>query len=203
MLLIRNFKEVIIILTGMPLGVSLVIAVILTALHNISTKNNVIKNLTLLIFYLHILVVISITLFPIPVQSNLLLSLNRGNIEPNMNFIPFKSIIDIMQNSVSPFVAVKQIAGNILMCAPFGFYAPLLFQQLKSVIRIIISGILFGLCIELSQLIIGVGIGFFYRSLDVDDIILNTIGVILGYAFLTLLKRFDVKNSFYQKVFKS
>ncbi|KZE73541.1 hypothetical protein AV654_31925 [Paenibacillus elgii] len=187
----------------MPLGVSLVIAVILTALHNISTKNNVIKNLTLLIFYLHILVVISITLFPIPVQSNLLLSLNRGNIEPNMNFIPFKSIIDIMQNSVSPFVAVKQIAGNILMCAPFGFYAPLLFQQLKSVIRIIISGILFGLCIELSQLIIGVGIGFFYRSLDVDDIILNTIGVILGYAFLTLLKRFDVKNSFYQKVFKS
>ncbi|NEN80969.1 VanZ family protein, partial [Paenibacillus elgii] len=68
---------------------------------------------------------------------------------------------------------------------------------------IIISGILFGLCIELSQLIIGVGIGFFYRSLDVDDIISNTIGVILGYAFLTLLKRFDVKNSFYQKVFKS
>ncbi|WP_146189927.1 VanZ family protein [Paenibacillus elgii] len=202
-MLIRNFKEVIIILTGMPLGVSLVIAVILTALHNISTKKNVIKNLTLLIFYLHILVVISITLFPIPVQSNLLLSLNRGNIEPNMNFIPFKSIIDIMQNSVSPFVAVKQIAGNILMCAPFGFYAPLLFQQIKSVIRIIISGILFGLCIELSQLIIGVGIGFFYRSLDVDDIILNTIGVILGYAFLTLLKRFDVKNSFYQKVFKS
>ncbi|WP_164824354.1 VanZ family protein [Paenibacillus elgii] len=87
-----------------------------------------------MIFYLHILVVISITLFPIPVQSNLLLSLNRGNIEPNMNFIPFKSIIDIMQNSVSPFVAVKQIAGNILMCAPFGFYAPLLFQQIKSVI---------------------------------------------------------------------
>ncbi|GMX67546.1 VanZ family protein [Paenibacillus elgii] len=187
----------------MPLGVSLVIAVILTALHNIRTKKNVIKNLTLLIFYLHILVVISITLFPIPVQSNLLLSLKQGNIEPNMNFIPFKSIIDIMQNSVSPFVAVKQIAGNILMCAPFGFYAPLLFQQIKSSIRIIISGILFGLCIELSQLIIGVGIGFFYRSLDVDDIILNTIGVILGYAFLTLLKRFDVKNSFYQKVFKS
>ncbi|WP_281943619.1 VanZ family protein [Paenibacillus tyrfis] len=203
MLLIHNFKEVIFILTGMPLGVSLVIAVILTAIHNISTKKNVIKNLTLLLFYLHILVVISITLFPIPVQSNLLLGLKRGNIEPNMNFIPFKSIIDIMQNSVSPFVAVKQIAGNILMCAPFGFYAPLLFQQIKSSIRIIISGILFGLCIELSQLIIGVGIGFFYRSLDVDDIILNTIGVILGYAFLTLLKRFDVKNSFYQKVFKS
>ncbi|MCP1312294.1 VanZ family protein [Paenibacillus tyrfis] len=203
MLLIHNFKEVIIILTGIPLGVSLVIAVILTALHNISTKKNVIKNLTLLIFYLHILVVISITLFPIPVQSNLLLSLKRGNIEPNMNFIPFKSIIDIMQNSVSPFVAVKQIAGNILMCAPFGFYAPLLFQHIKSPIRIVIYGILFGLCIELSQLIIGVGIGFFYRSLDVDDIILNTIGVTLGYAFLTLLKRFDIKNSLYQKVFKS
>lgn len=184
----------------MPLGVSLVVAVILTALHNISTKKNVIKNLALLIFYLHILVVISITLLPIPVQSNLFV---KGNIEPNMNFIPFISIIDIMQNSVSPFVALKQIAGNILMCVPFGFYAPLLFQRIKSVIRIVIYGILFGLCIELSQLIIGVGIGFFYRSLDVDDIILNTIGVILGYAFLTLLKRFDIKNSLYQKVFKS
>ncbi|WP_157999767.1 VanZ family protein [Paenibacillus elgii] len=193
----------IIILTGMPLGVSLVIAVILTALHNISTKKRIIKNLTWLIFYLHILVVISITLFPIPVQSNLLLSLKRGNIEPNMNFIPFKSIIDIMQNSVSPFGALKQIAGNILMCAPFEFYAPLLFQRIKSFTRIIISGILFGLCIEFTQLMIGVGIGFFYRSLDVDDILLNSIGVILGYAFLTLLKRFDIKNSFYQKVFKS
>ena len=43
--------------------------------------------------------------------------------------------------------------------------------------------------IELSQIIIGISIDNMYRNVDIDDFILNTVGVYIGYGLYYVYKR--------------
>ena len=43
--------------------------------------------------------------------------------------------------------------------------------------------------IELSQMIIGISIDNMYRNVDIDDFILNTVGVYIGYGLYYAYKR--------------
>lgn len=72
------------------------------------------------------------------------------------------------------------ILGNVLAFAPFGFLLPLLDEKYRSLIRIILLSMLFSICVEVMQLLLKVGI------FDVDDIIMNTTGGLLGYLFYVI-----------------
>lgn len=67
--------------------------------------------------------------------------------------------------------------GNVLMLVPFGFLAPLLWERLRG-LRALPPGLALILAIELLQPLTG-------RSFDVDDILLNFLGVLAG-ALLSL-----------------
>lgn len=73
-------------------------------------------------------------------------------------------------------------ALNVVMLVPFGFLAPLIWPQLAKWWRAALAGLSFSLLIELSQLVN-------YRSSDVDDLILNTLGAALGYVLFRLYIR--------------
>lgn len=68
--------------------------------------------------------------------------------------------------------------GNVLMLVPFGLLAPLLWERLRG-LRVLPAGLGFILAIELLQPLTG-------RSFDVDDILLNALGVLAG-ALLALI----------------
>jgi glycopeptide antibiotics resistance protein len=70
---------------------------------------------------------------------------------------------------------------------PFGLLMPLIFPRLASLRRMALAGLLFSLAIELSQLAVSLAVGSWYRMTDVDDVMLNVVGVLLGYA---LFRRF-------------
>ena len=70
---------------------------------------------------------------------------------------------------------VVNILGNILAFAPFGFLLPILKMSYRYFIVMAFLSMFFSLSIELIQLTTRVGI------FDVDDILLNTVGGILGY----------------------
>jgi glycopeptide antibiotics resistance protein len=84
------------------------------------------------------------------------------------------------------------IIGNVLAFVPFGFLVPLLkkanwkdnsFAMKKKILNffsITFSSMFFSLCIELIQLAFKVGI------FDVDDILMNTVGGILGYLLFVI-----------------
>ena len=79
------------------------------------------------------------------------------------------------------------LIGNIAMFVPFGFFLPLI-TELKSRKRIVLAAIIVPICFEVAQL-------FFGRSFDVDDLICNFIGIIIGamVAYLILkIKSTDV-----------
>ena len=67
------------------------------------------------------------------------------------------------------------VYGNILAFVPFGFFLPVLFRNIDKGIRPVICGFLFSLMVETIQLVSRVGI------FDVDDLILNTAGVLAGF----------------------
>ncbi|MFE4524917.1 VanZ family protein [Cytobacillus firmus] len=80
------------------------------------------------------------------------------------------------------------IGGNVLMMIPLGFYAPLMWSKIRNFRLALILGILASLGIEITQFIISQIIGVNYRSLDVDDLLLNTLGVFIGYSVFKIVK---------------
>ena len=68
----------------------------------------------------------------------------------------------------------RNIFGNIAMFIPIGICWPLCFKRLDSVKKVVLAGFGCSLLIELSQLL------FYERGSDVDDLILNTTGALIG-----------------------
>lgn len=96
----------------------------------------------------------------------------------NYNVIPFRSIYRISWYSPTIFDPLKIVVGNILLFIPFGFLLPFLIKIRH--VKITILGFLTSFCIELIQF------SFMYRVADVDDLILNTLGVNLGFFLYQL-----------------
>ncbi|MCI5825976.1 MAG: VanZ family protein [Arcanobacterium sp.] len=81
-------------------------------------------------------------------------------------------------------IALYNLIGNLLLFVPLGALAPLAFSNMRSWWRV--AGVLTtaSLCVESLQLI------FTVRLFDVDDIILNSVGGVVGYAvFAVVLAR--------------
>ena len=77
---------------------------------------------------------------------------------------------------------VLNLAGNVAAFMPFGFILPEVWDQLNKWYTITFLGFLFSLGIEIAQLTARVG------SFDVDDLLLNTIGVMIGYFVFIVAK---------------
>lgn len=83
------------------------------------------------------------------------------------------------------------LLGNIVMFLPIGFFAALLWRG-ATWKRMLLLGFLTSLFIECWQLLIG-------RSFDVDDLLLNTLGVLLGALLCQALRRlFPGLSTFFQ-----
>ena len=100
-----------------------------------------------------------------------------------INLIPFRVIANTYReafvNGVRSYFTINFL-GNIMMFMPFGFFVPLLWNRSNR--KVVLSGCLTSVFIEICQL-------FLYRSTDIDDVILNTTGVILGLLAFHLLRR--------------
>ena len=89
-----------------------------------------------------------------------------------MNLIPFRTIRGFFRHFIFSIFMVN-IVGNIVMFIPWGFGLPLLWKKRQSVTSVILFSALLPLFIETVQLFIG-------RSVDVDDLILNFAGGLIG-----------------------
>jgi glycopeptide antibiotics resistance protein len=82
--------------------------------------------------------------------------------------------------------AFRQFMGNIIMFIPVGVLMPFIFKKARSFICVLVFSFLFTLCIESLQFILHV-FGMSLREFDVDDLILNTYGAMIGYIFYLVL----------------
>ncbi|WP_329535572.1 VanZ family protein [Streptomyces sp. NBC_01450] len=75
--------------------------------------------------------------------------------------------------------AVKQIGGNILLGVPFGVLVPVLIPKARGILRVLLLTAVVMLLVELVQGTLITG-----RAFDIDDVILNTSGALVGYLLL-------------------
>ncbi|QKE74226.1 VanZ family protein [Arthrobacter citreus] len=110
-------------------------------------------------------------------------SLIRENWWSFNNFIPFKTIIFyLFLADINLDIRVSNLAGNIIGFMPFGFILPLILKKYFNFKSILKATFILSLTYEILQLALELG------SFDVDDLILNTLGGILGYFVLKLIK---------------
>ena len=81
------------------------------------------------------------------------------------------------------FMAVTlNLVGNVLAFVPFGIFLPFLIRRVRVFGKTLLLGFQFSLLVEIVQLFSKVG------SFDVDDILLNTLGVIIGYFCFSYIR---------------
>ena len=97
----------------------------------------------------------------------------RMNLVPFVNLLDYESKKDLLLN----------IIGNFALFIPTGIVTPILYRNLDSLKKVTLTGFLISLTIEIIQL------PFAVRASDVDDLILNTAGCLLGYALYRLFRR--------------
>lgn len=135
----------------------------------------------LLLVYICIIVVVRFTFFPFfkidgKIQP---LIFDPANVfPPRINLIPLVNLLDY---EIFKEMLINVI-GNTTMFIPVGVIWPIVFKKLDTHAKVIAAGAGFSLCIEILQL------PFFDRVTDIDDLLLNSLGFIIGYGIYLLVK---------------
>ena len=96
----------------------------------------------------------------------------RINLEPFVHMADYPTRCNILMN----------FFGNAAMFLPLGIIWPIVFKKLSSHWKVMAAGVGCSLCIELLQL------PFYDRVSDIDDLIMNSFGFLIGYIILLLVR---------------
>ena len=139
------------------------------------------REAVLLLMYINLAVIIRFVFFPFSkVDGNvqpLIFDVAtafpfRVNLVPLVNLFDYDSMRDLLIN----------VIGNVAMFIPSGIVLPIIYKRLDTFIKVILAGGGISLCIEIIQL------PFSVRASDIDDLMLNTVGVMLGYGIYALIR---------------
>ncbi|MFB6769627.1 VanZ family protein [Streptomyces sp. NPDC056337] len=75
--------------------------------------------------------------------------------------------------------AFKQVGGNILLGVPFGVLVPVVAPRTRGLLKVLLLTAVVMLLVEFAQGALVTG-----RAFDIDDVILNTSGALIGYLLL-------------------
>ena len=113
----------------------------------------------------------------------------------SLNLVPGETIndyIDMATGAANPYLvrhALINLAGNIVMFIPLGFLFPCLWPRLRSFGRFLPEIVAIIVVIELTQLFTLLG------SCDIDDLLLNTIGAVIGFGLLRLVDKLRLRKA--------
>lgn len=93
------------------------------------------------------------------------------SLQGRVNLIPFSNEINVLGYLL-----------NVVMFMPLGFLLPLIWKQMGKFVCIFFSGFGFSFLIEASQLLC-------HRGTDVDDLIMNTLGAVVGFLLYRVWDR--------------
>lgn len=150
------------------------------------------RELQLVLVYICLLVVVRFTFCPFGKMDGKILPLvfDSSNWFPfRINLVPLVHLFDYEKFSE----AMLNFIGNTAMFIPIGIVWPSVFKKLDNHGKVIAAGVGFSMCIEILQL------PFYDRVSDIDDLILNSLGYLMGYGILILCRvivKCPVLNSF-------
>ena len=154
------------------------------------------KNLTstfILIAYCAILIKVMVFKdIPTIRIGSLMLNFAGTNAGHAPNFVPFKTIVPYLLGFKGWIIAGVNLVGNIALLVPIGLLTPFVYRSMTWKASLAL-GVAAGLGIEVMQTVLRVGI------FDIDDVILNALGVMIGYAAFALLAQW-IRSRSYEKI---
>ena len=187
----------------LPLGLLALLAFLLLRprrarrLERLGLTSGPLREITLCLFILFCAGLAALTLFPANVWSYVM-DLGRGWYD-GASFLSFYPTweetmagLDHLDHMLTPFQEIRRalesmsywlmfmLLGNIAMFVPIGFFPALLWRGWRWW-KVLLLGLLTSCAIECIQFFIG-------RSTDIDDVILNTTGAVLGFGLYALLR---------------
>ncbi len=169
-----TYGQMVLIISAIWLGVRIICALR-------SRSFSLIREAQLLLVYICIIVVVRFTFCPFGKVN--------GKISPLIfdieKILPLKlNIVPIIYLFDYPTMreALINLIGNAAMFIPLGIVWPAVFKKLDTSAKAISAGFGFSLAIEIAQL------PFYDRTSDIDDLILNTVGYLIGYGIYRFVK---------------
>ena len=148
------------------------------------------KKVWKIVFAIYILLLIKLIIFKYPWENLMAItkSWEKGVILEGLttaNFELGKSIrMYIRYFDKFPFWnGFANLIGNVLVFIPYGFLLPMVYPACGKWWRVFYCAVGFVMCIELFQLFSAFG------AFDVDDILLNVLGTMIGYGLFSLLRK--------------
>ena len=136
----------------------------------------------LILMYVNLAVIIRFTFFPFEKVNGRIqpLIFEPDRIFPlTLNLIPVRNLFTYDDRRH----LMINIIGNYALFVPSGIILPIINKNLNSFWKVTAAGALLSLFIELAQL------PFKVRTTDVDDLIMNTMGVMIGYGIYAAVRR--------------
>lgn len=166
---VNNTIQGVVNLTWPMLVISSVVLISMRFAYLVKNKEKIVlyKELLMFSFAIYILCLFQVVTF----QDDVSWSTN--------NFIPFK---EILRYNMTDRLFFKNVIGNMVLFMPYGLFCSFYLKNDKPYLTIFLT-IITSFAIEVVQMIIG-------RVFDIDDIILNVLGGLLGYLVYYYLKKF-------------
>ena len=143
------------------------------------------KAIPTILFVVYLILLINILvlkLLPVVTVGQMMFNFG-GTQEGPSNLIPFKTIIPYLSGKNGFLIPMINIVGNIAALVPAGFLIPFIYLKMNWR-KTLFLALLLGLSIETIQLILNIGI------FDIDDVILNALGVMIGFWKFNLYQGF-------------
>ena len=141
--------------TGIETAAASAILIPILFLYQIFIFHNIKKTAAYILFSLYLAAICFLVGFPNIAGMRIVLS---------HNFIPLRGMLTDITNSYL----------NILLFVPLGIFAPCLWRDFRSMMKTVRLGVLTSLVIEISQI-------FTIRATDINDVITNAAGTMVGY----------------------
>ena len=131
------------------------------------------------IFGIYLLFVIDKTFFPLQVGGVFADTMKAAPFTSGINLIPFN-----FSHLSDPGSIIRELGLNLVLLVPFGFgmsfVAPVRGKNTWWLAPAV------GVSIEAIQLVISLILGYPYRVIDITDVIMNTLGFLVGYGIFRL-----------------
>ncbi len=143
------------------------------------------REILLTVFFLYLVFLAALTVVPIP------MSRFRPRGTDDLNLVPVLNSLKCFSPSVGRrnvlLFCLQNMAGNIFLFLPLGIFLPAFFHKFDSLARVLLVAFALSASIEAVQFISRL-IGSF-RTVDVDDVLLNTLGAAAGFLIYKVGRR--------------
>ena len=155
--------------TGIETAAASAILIPILFLYQIFIFHNIKKTAAYILFSLYLAAICFLVGFPNIAGMRIVLS---------HNFIPLRGMLTDITNSYL----------NVLLFIPLGIFVPCLWPEYRSMMKTVGLGLMTSLCIEILQI-------FTFRATDINDVITNVAGTMIGYLIGKLIiNRFPQLN---------